>query len=73
MPPRKTQTDDLSRLTDAECDFIAQRLIWGLQLKVSPMDFFRDMGRGVVFEVKEENKSQVRNLIRLFAHGDTKT
>ena len=62
-----------STLTDAECDFIIQRLLWKLRDITEPIAFFREMRRGVVFEVAESDRSKVRALVRLFARGDTDT
>lgn len=59
-----------SRLTDEECDFIIQRVLWKLRDATNPIDFFRGMGRGIVFEVSAENRANVRNMIRWLARGD---
>lgn len=67
--PKAIPKDDPSRLTDEECDFIIQRVLWKLKDAVNPIDFFRGMGRGVVFEVSEANQAKVRDLVRLFAKG----
>lgn len=69
----ETKATDPSLLTDEECDFVIQRVLWKLRDVTSPIDFFRDMGRGIVFEVSDENREQVRSLVRLLAHGDVKT
>jgi hypothetical protein len=65
----KTEPDK-SKLTDEECDFIIQRVLWKLRDTVGPIDFFREMGRGVLFEVSQENKQKARELVRLFVRGD---
>jgi hypothetical protein len=67
--PKPKETDP-SRLTDEECDFIIQRILWKLRDAVSPQDFFREMGRGVAFDVAPENRANVRNMVRWFARGD---
>jgi glutaredoxin len=64
---------DQSTLTDAECDFIIQRLLWKLRDTTEPIAFFREMKRGVVFEVAEGDRGKVRELVRLFARADTDT
>jgi hypothetical protein len=69
MPKAQPQPDK-SQLTDAECDFIIQRILWSLRDTTSPIDFFREMKRGVVFEVTPENRGKVRDLVRLFCRGD---
>lgn len=70
MKTKQSKTEDKSRLTDEECDFIIQRVLWKLRDATNPIDFFRGMGRGVVFEVSDENQEQVRDLVRLFARAD---
>ena len=69
MASRKSK-EDKTCLTDEECDFIIQRILWKLRDATNPIDFFRGMGRGVVFEVSEQNQEQARNLVRLFARAD---
>jgi glutaredoxin len=59
---------DKSTLTDDECDFIIRRLLWKLRDSTSPIDFFREMKRGVVFEVSDA--SRARDLVRLFAKAE---
>lgn len=68
--PAKTQPDP-TRLSDEECDFIIQRLLWKLRDATEPIAFFREMKRGVVFEVAEGNRSKVRDMVRLLARADT--
>lgn len=70
MPKPKEAQQDLSHLTDKECDFIIQRVLWKLRDAVEPMSFYRELGRGVVFEVSLENRANVRNMVRWFARGD---
>jgi len=65
-----TTESNPTRLSDEECDFIIQRVLWKLRDATNPIDFFRGMGRGVVFEVAENNRTRVRDLVRLFARGD---
>lgn len=66
---QSTAVDPL-RLTDEECDFIIWKVLQSVTNTVNPIDFFRGMGRGVVFEVRDEDRDRVRNLIRLIAHGE---
>ena len=74
MPKTQTQRNnqpqsiDTTRLTDEECDFIIQRVLWKLRDATGPIDFFRAMGRGVVFEVND--KAKTRELVRLFVRAD---
>lgn len=67
--PKTTSKDDPSRLSDEECDFIIQRILWKLKDATNPIEFFRGTGRGVVFEVSEANRVKVRDMVRLFARG----
>jgi hypothetical protein len=64
---------DPRRLSDDECDFIIQRVLWSLRDVTNPIDFFRGMGRAVVFEVHDRDRSKVRDLVRLLAHADAST
>lgn len=68
--PQQQSAPDASRLTDEECDFIIWKVLQSVTNTVNPIDFFRGMGRGVVFEVRDEERDRVRNLIRLIAHGE---
>ena len=68
--PKAAKALDPARLTDEECDFIIQRVLWMFRDATSPIEFFRGVGRGVVFEVENENREQVRNLVRLLARGE---
>lgn len=70
MSTKAKPEPDKTKLTDAECDFILDKVLLSLENAVLPIDFFRGMGRGVIFGVNEEDKQRVRGLIRLVAHGE---
>ena len=59
---------DPARLADDECDFILQRIGWLLRDAVNPVEFYRAMGRGAVFEVTDRERA--REWVRLFVSGD---
>jgi len=70
MSKQKPQPIDASRLTNEECDFIIWKVLQSVTNTVNPVDFFKGMGRGVLFEVRDEDRERVRNLVRLIAHGE---
>lgn len=70
MPKPAPKEQNKSRLTDEECDFIIQCVLWKLRDATNPIDFFRGMGRGVVFEVSDQDRAKVREMVRLFARGE---
>jgi hypothetical protein len=69
MMSKAKATLDPTTLTDVECDFIIQKLLTAFSSQVAPIDFFRGLGRGVIFEVQEKDRERARNLVRLFARA----
>jgi hypothetical protein len=69
MPKPTKEQPDPSRLTNEECDFVIQRVLWKLRDATNPIEFFRGMGRAVSFGVSDQNRAKVRDMVRLFARG----
>lgn len=68
--PKQQKQDAPTRLTDDECDVIIRKVLQSIATTVNPIAFFREVGRGVVFEVADADRERVRGLVRLIARGE---
>lgn len=62
-----TKADDPTLLTDAEADWMLDRIGWTFARDVNSAAFHQAFGAGAVFGVREERRARAREFVRMFA------